>query len=187
MLPLVGMHPDNMFVYDSKGLLHTQRENVPEYKRKFCTQKENTPLKEALKGADIVIGLAGAHLIDREDILNLAPRPIILALSNPTPEADPSLVRQLRPDAILCTGRSDISNQVNNIVAFPYLLKSLVVTRTRYPTNEIKWRMAQMIAQITRDSGPDELIPTSLDPRLKNITDMLIEYLRSLSEKDTHA
>lgn len=187
MLPLVGMNPDNMFVYDSKGLLHTQRENVPEYKRKFCTQKENTPLKEALKGADIVIGLAGANLMDREDLLNLAPHPIILALSNPTPEADPSLVRQLRPDAILCTGRSDVSNQVNNIVAFPYLLKSLVVTRTRYPTNEIKWRMAQMIAQITRDSGPDELIPTSLDPRLKNITDMLIEYLRLLSEKDTHA
>jgi malate dehydrogenase (oxaloacetate-decarboxylating)(NADP+) len=90
------------------------------------------------------------------------------------------LVRQSRRDAILCTGRSDISNQVNNIVAFPYLLKSLVQTRTTVLTTAIKWQMAQIIAQISRDDGPDALVPRSLDPRLKNLTEMMIEYIHSI-------
>ena len=177
MLPLVGLQPKNMFVFDTKGLIHANRKDLPEHKKIFCTQENTVSLQEALTGADIVIGLAGPHLLNQSDILRLAPSPIIFALSNPTPEVDPALVRQHRQDAILCTGRSDVSNQVNNIVAFPYLLKSLVATRTNILTRDIKWQMAQMIAQITRDGGTDELIPRSLYPRLKNLTEMLIEYI----------
>lgn len=179
MLPLLGILKENIFVYDRQGLIYNGRADVPSHKQDFCTQNSNVSMKDAFKNANIIIGVSGPNLMDSEDLLNLAPNPLILALSNPIPEVDPTLVKQLRPDAILCTGRSDLKNQVNNLVAFPYLLKSLVQTRTIVPTADIKWHMSLMIAQLSSEMGSEELIPTSLDPRLKMLTELMVAYIKS--------
>lgn len=182
MLPRLGIKHANVFVFDRSGLIYEQRPDLTESKKIFATQSTPLSLKEALQGADIVIGLSGPNLIDASDLKALAPKPLILALSNPIPEVDPMLVKQLRPDAILCTGRSDLENQVNNVVAFPYLLKSMVETRTTKLSLDLKWHMAVMIAQIATQGG-QHLIPRALDPRLKNLTEMMIHYIESTQKK----
>lgn len=177
LLPL-GIHPENIFAYDRQGLIHQGREAVSEHKKIFRTQHENISMKDAFKGADIIIGVSSPNLITADDLKNLAPKPIILALSNPIPEVDPELVKQVRPDVLLCTGSSKYSNQVNNIVSFPYLLKGLITTRTIVLTSEIKWQMAELIAKLSQDSGSEEVIPKALDPRLHALSDQMIAFLK---------
>lgn len=183
MLSMLGIDATRIFVFDRSGLIYKGRPDLPATKEIFATQSHPLSLKEAFQGADVVIGLSGPNLMDAEDLQALASNPLILALSNPTPEVDPSLVKQLRPDAILCTGRSDLENQVNNVVAFPYLLKSMVETRTVALSREIKWNMALMIAHIATQQEGKQLIPRALDPRLKNLTEMLIHYIKSSTAK----
>lgn len=179
MLTSLGIQKKNIRVYDRSGHIHNGRENLPDHKKEFCAQDENITLKDSFINTDIVIGVSGPDLMNKDDLMALAPNALIFALSNPNPEIDPSMVSKHRPDIILCTGRSDLKNQVNNLVAFPYLLKSLVQTRTIVPDSDVKLKMAELIAGLSADAGADELIPKGLDPRLKNLTEMMVSYLQS--------
>ena len=121
LLETYGLKKNNTFVFDSQGLL-TQERNLDVYKEPWA-KHEDISFSQALKGADVFLGLSKGDLLTENDLANLAPNPIILALANPEPEVLPSIVNKVRRDAYIGTGRSDFSNQVNNVLCFPYIFR----------------------------------------------------------------
>jgi len=124
LLVSMGMRLENITILDSVGVVFEGRtERMDEYKARFATDTENRTLAEAIAGTDIFLGLSVAGILKPEMLASMAESPIIMALSNPTPEILPELALEVRPDAILATGRSDYPNQVNNVLCFPYLFR----------------------------------------------------------------
>src|SRR5688572_28821387 len=178
----LGAKKENIIMCDSKGVLNKDRQGLDDIKKQFVTEKKVATLQEAMKGADLFVGLSVADAITPEDLNNMASDPIVFALSNPDPEIDYHLARKTRKDAILATGRSDHPNQVNNVLGFPYIFRGALDVRATEINEEMKLAAVHAIADLAKEPVPDMvvkaygadkmqfgreyLIPKPLDPRL---------------------
>ncbi|UJW83901.1 NADP-dependent malic enzyme [Devosia sp. SL43] len=180
MLIAVGATRENIWIADSKGLVTKARHNnVDRWRGAFAQQSDKTELSEVMAGADIYVGLSKAGALKPEMMKDMAPNPLILALSNPIPEIMPELAREARPDAMICTGRSDYPNQVNNVLCFPFLFRGALDCGATVINEEMKAAAAHAIARLAHEPGleasahgvpaifgPDYLIPNPFDQRL---------------------
>jgi malate dehydrogenase (oxaloacetate-decarboxylating)(NADP+) len=180
MLIAVGATRENIWIADSKGLVTKARHNnVDRWRGAFAQQSDATELSEVMAGADIYVGLSKAGALKPEMMKDMAPNPLILALSNPIPEIMPELAREARPDAMICTGRSDYPNQVNNVLCFPFLFRGALDCGATVINEEMKAAAAHAIARLAHEPGleasahgvpaifgPDYLIPNPFDQRL---------------------
>lgn len=180
MLIAVGAKRENIWIADSKGLVTKARHNnVDRWRGAFAQHTEATELSEVMAGADIYVGLSKAGALKPEMMKDMAENPLILALSNPIPEIMPELAKETRPDALVCTGRSDYPNQVNNVLCFPFLFRGALDCGATVINEEMKAAAAHAIAQLAHEPGleatahgvpaifgADYLIPNPFDQRL---------------------
>jgi len=169
-------------VIDRKGVIHTGRGELEPNKARFARDTELRTLSEAMAGADVFLGLSSAGLVSREMVASMAERPVILALANPTPEILPDEVEAVRDDAIVCTGRSDYPNQVNNVLCFPFIFRGALDVGATTINREMEIACAHAVAELTQaeaaddvarayggqtlNFGPKYVIPRPFDPRL---------------------
>jgi len=165
LLQAMGLNQKNVLMYDSKGLLHRKRRDLNAEKQRYAHPARDIKLADAFKGADIFLGLSGPNSVEPAWVKTMAPRPIILALANPTPEIMPERVQEVRDDAIIATGRSDYPNQVNNVLCFPYMFRGALDVQAREINKDMLVAAANAIAKIGRDSSA-ELLPTVWNPQL---------------------
>jgi len=182
LIKAMGVKSDNALLCDSKGVIHTGRENLNQWKAAHAVETDKRTLAEALDGADCFLGLSVAGALTKEMVASMAGEPIIFAMANPDPEILPEDVRAVRDDAIVATGRSDYPNQVNNVLGFPYIFRGALDVRARTINEEMKIAAAQALAALAKEDVPDEVaaayhgarpsfgkdyvIPSPFDPRL---------------------
>jgi malate dehydrogenase (oxaloacetate-decarboxylating)(NADP+) len=178
----LGAKLENVVMCDSKGVINNARTGLDETKKYFATSRTITTLQEAMKGADVFVGLSIADILTPDDLKAMSKDPIVFALANPNPEIDYDLAKQSRPDVILATGRSDYPNQVNNVLGFPYIFRGALDVRATEINEEMKLAAVHALAKLAKESVPDMvvkaygtdiikfgreyLIPKPLDPRL---------------------
>ena len=179
----LGVSPDNIIVTDGAGVIYKGRkERMDPYKEKYATDKNARTLAEAIKGADIFLGLSVGGVLKKEIVATMAGQPIILALANPDPEILPEDIREVRSDAIIATGRSDYPNQVNNVLCFPFIFRGALDVGATTINEEMKIACVHALADFAlRDPsdlvsaiypqenlcfGPNYIIPKPFDPRL---------------------
>ena len=182
LMKAAGVKPENTIICDRQGVIYPGRDNVSQWQAAHATQTPHRTLAEAMVGADVVLGLSAKGAITKEMVASMAPNPIIFAMANPDPEITPEDVKSVRSDAIIATGRSDYVNQVNNVLAFPYLFRGALDVRARQINHDMKIACAHALAALAREDVPDEvaaayrgrklkfgpeyIIPTPFDPRL---------------------
>ncbi|QKX02627.1 malic enzyme-like NAD(P)-binding protein [Wolbachia endosymbiont of Dirofilaria (Dirofilaria) immitis] len=171
---------------DKKGVIYKDRkEDMNKWKEKYATDTKERSLLDAIKDADVFIGLSVKNVLNEEMLKSMSKDPIIFALANPDPEVRPELAKAVRPDAIIATGRSDYNNQVNNVMGFPYIFRGALDVHATVINNEMKIAAADAIAKLAHKPVPDEIsaaygnrkmgygreyiIPTPFDPRLISI------------------
>jgi malate dehydrogenase (oxaloacetate-decarboxylating)(NADP+) len=178
----LGLKKENLIMCDSKGVIHKGRPGLDESKLAFATDRKVNTLQEAVKGADVFVGLSVADILTPEDVLAMAKDPIVFALANPNPEIAYDLAKKTRPDLIMGTGRSDHPNQVNNVLGFPYIFRGALDVRATEINEEMKLAAVHALSALAREPVPDivfqaygidkiqfgreYLIPKPLDPRL---------------------
>lgn len=123
MLNELGASKDNIYLVDHQGVIHSDRADLNKYKAMFACKTDKRTLEDAIKDADVFIGLSGANLLSAELLKSMAPKPIVFACSNPDPEINYELAHATRNDIIFATGRSDYPNQINNVLAFLYIFR----------------------------------------------------------------
>ncbi|MBU0457765.1 MAG: malic enzyme-like NAD(P)-binding protein [Nanoarchaeota archaeon] len=175
----LGLNIKNIFMFDSKGLI-TKERDVNKYKAKFA-QEEKLSLEEALKGADVFIGVSKAGLLTKEMVRSMAKKPIVFAMANPDPEITYDDGKSAVPDIILATGRSDYPNQVNNVLGFPFIFRGALDVRATSITKNMKLAAVRSLAKLAHEPvpkevnevygkefifGPDYIIPKPFDPRV---------------------
>jgi malate dehydrogenase (oxaloacetate-decarboxylating)(NADP+) len=185
LLISLGARRDNIFMIDREGVIHVGRQDLNTYKFAFAIETDKRTLADALKGADVFIGVSGPRLMTAEMLKSMADKPIVFALSNPDPEIMPDIAYQVRNDVIIATGRSDYPNQVNNVLCFPFLFRGALDVRARCINEEMLMAAVHAIREIAKEPipaevfkayagiehlsfGPQYIIPTPLDPRLIN-------------------
>ena len=178
-----GVPHENVTMCDRKGVIYRGRpEGIDQWKSRHAIETKDRTLADAIKGADVVLGLSAAGAFTQEMIKSMAKNPIIFACANPEPEIRPEKVLEIRDDAIIATGRSDYPNQVNNLIGFPYIFRGALDVRAKTINEEMKVAAAQAIAKLAREDVPDEvvaayggdrphygknyIIPSTFDPRL---------------------
>ncbi len=183
LLVSFGVVREHIIVCDLFGVVYQGRlEEMDPYKAVYASDTACRTLTEALDGADMFLGLSAGKVVSAEMVAKMAPRPLILAMANPEPEIRPELVRTVRDDAIIATGRSDYPNQVNNVLCFPFIFRGALDVGATTINEEMKQACARAIAQIARAEasdvvltaygadqmafGPEHIIPKPFDPRL---------------------
>ncbi|MBC7637085.1 MAG: NADP-dependent malic enzyme [Acetobacteraceae bacterium] len=182
LLVAMGVQADNVTLTDIKGVVHAGRDGLDDRMRRYARETDARTLEDVLDGADLFLGLSAPRVLKAEWLSKLAPRPMILALANPEPEIQPSLVRAARPDAIIATGRSDFPNQVNNVLCFPFIFRGALDVGATTINDAMKLAAVEAIAELARVEasevvaaayggaapvfGPDYIIPKPFDPRL---------------------
>ncbi len=154
----IGVQRENISMVDSKGIVTKARleaGELNEYKAPFAHDREAGDLADALRGADVMLGLSRGGLVTKEMVATMADKPIIFALANPTPEITPEEILEVREDAIIATGRSDYSNQVNNVLGFPYIFRGALDVRARDITQGMKMAATHALAQLAKEPVPD--------------------------------
>ena len=180
-----GVKNENIIMCDSKGIIYKGRKNVDQFKSAFATNTKLRTLEEAMKNADVFLGLSAKNVVSKEMIKSMAANPIIFACANPDPEIKPEIINEVRSDAIVATGRSDYPNQVNNLIGFPYIFRGALDVRAKVINEEMKVSAAKAIASLAREDVPDEvvsayggdrpkygkeyIIPSTFDPRLISV------------------
>ena len=179
----LGVKKENIFMFDSKGLLHESRKNsLDENKRFFMQKGSNLSLHEAFKKADVFLGLSKGGIVNEQMIKSMSKNPIVFALANPNPEIEYDLALRTRDDVIMATGRSDHPNQVNNVLGFPYIFRGALDVRATKINEAMKLAAVKAIALLAKEPVPDvvneaydaksisfgrtQIIPKPLDPRL---------------------
>ena len=154
----LGVDPTRVTMCDSKGILTRERLDAGElnqYKAEFAQDRAAGDLRDALVGADVLLGLSRGGLVDASMVASMAPRPIVFALANPNPEITPEEVRSVRSDAIIATGRSDYPNQVNNVLGFPYIFRGALDVRASDITAGMKMAATHSLADLAKEPVPD--------------------------------
>ncbi len=183
LLVTLGVKRENVTVCDREGVVYTGREvEMDDRKAQYAVDTEARTLGEVIAGADVFLGVSAPNVLKPEMVKAMADRPIILALANPVPEIMPDAAREVRPDALIATGRSDYPNQVNNVLCFPYIFRGALDVGATAINDEMKMACVHAIAELARMEasdvsaaayggqlprfGPDYLIPQPFDPRL---------------------
>ncbi len=183
LLVMLGAPVENIWVTDIKGLVYEGRvEEMDEIKARYVKKTDARTLGEVIEGADVFLGLSAGGVLKPEMVAKMAAKPVIMALANPTPEILPEKVKEVRDDAIICTGRSDYPNQVNNVLCFPFIFRGALDVGATTITEEMKMAAVKAIAELARAEqsevaaraygekvasfGPEYLIPNPFDPRL---------------------
>ncbi|KYG65486.1 NAD-binding malic protein [Bdellovibrio bacteriovorus] len=157
----LGARRENIIMCDSQGVIYKGRTNgMNKYKEFFASETEARTLSEALRGADVFVGLSVAGALTPEMLKDMAKDPIIFAMANPEPEITPDKARAARPDAIIATGRSDYPNQVNNVLGFPSIFRGALDTRSTQINEEMKLAAVQALAKLAREDVPDNVSAT---------------------------
>lgn len=172
----------NIIMLDSKGVIHTKRENLTPEKMDFAIDTDARTLADAMKGADMFLGLSQAGVLHKDMVASMAPNPIIFALANPTPEIMPEIAHSVRDDIMMGTGRSDYPNQVNNVLGFPFIFRGALDVRATKITENMKIAAADALAKLAEEEvpsavtaayngkeikfGKDYIIPKPFDPRV---------------------
>ena len=178
----LGVKLENIFMFDSKGLLHKKRTDIDEMKALFAVHEKEISFEDAFKKADVFLGLSRAGLVSKEMIASMAKDPIVFALANPDPEISYQEASSVRKDIIMATGRSDNPNQVNNVLGFPFIFRGALDVRATTINEEMKLAAVKAIAALAKETIPEEvleaygeknisfgreqIIPKPLDPRL---------------------
>jgi len=178
----LGVKLENIFMFDSKGLLHKKRTDIDEMKALFAVHEKALSIEDAFKKADVFLGLSRAGLVSKEMIASMAKDPIVFALANPDPEISYQEASSVRKDIIMATGRSDNPNQVNNVLGFPFIFRGALDVRATTINEEMKLAAVKAIAALAKETipeevleaygeknisfGRDQIIPKPLDPRL---------------------
>tara|TARA_Y100001970_G_scaffold48623_1_gene61668 strand:+ start:2399 stop:4687 length:2289 start_codon:yes stop_codon:yes gene_type:complete len=182
LLKKTGVPQNNITMLDSKGVLYKGRDNLNQWKSAHAIETKNRTLDQAIKNADVFLGLSSKSILSKKMVKKMAKNPIIFACANPDPEITPEEVEEVRDDAIVATGRSDYPNQVNNLIGFPYIFRGALDVRAKTINEEMKIAAANAIAALAREDVPDEvvaamggerpkygkeyIIPSTFDPRL---------------------
>ncbi|MBC8145057.1 MAG: NADP-dependent malic enzyme [bacterium] len=155
---LLGARRENIYMCDSKGLIHRKRDDLNKYKEEFANGDVHATLGDVMVDADVLIGLSQAGVVTREMVASMASRPIVFAMSNPDPEITWEDATSVRDDIIMATGRSDYPNQVNNVLGFPFIFRGALDVRARAINDEMKLAAAHALAQLAREDVPDSVI-----------------------------
>jgi malate dehydrogenase (oxaloacetate-decarboxylating)(NADP+) len=182
LLMAAGAKHDNIFMLDSKGVIHTGRTDLGKHKARFAVDTNARTLDDVIADADVFVGLSGPDLLSPQQLLKMAPKPIVFAGSNPDPEIRPELALATRDDLIIATGRSDYPNQVNNVLGFPFIFRGALDVRASEINLAMKMAAVQALREITKEPVPDSvvaaygnkplsfgreyIIPKPTDPRL---------------------
>ena len=180
-----GVKSENITMCDSKGVIYKGRKNIDQFKSAHAIDTKLRTLEEAIKDADVFLGLSAKDVVSKDMIKSMANNPIIFACANPDPEIKPELIQEVRSDAIIATGRSDYPNQVNNLIGFPYIFRGALDVRAKEINEDMKVAAAKAIALLARENVPDEvvsayggdrprygkeyIIPSTFDPRLISV------------------
>lgn len=178
----LGAKRENVWMFDSKGMIHSKREDLDDRKKRFAVDCQPLSLVEAFTNADVFIGLSKGNVVTKEMVKKMAPRPIVFAMANPDPEISWEDATSAREDIIMATGRSDYPNQVNNVLGFPYIFRGALDVRAKQINEAMKLAAVHALAELTRTPvpdivnmaynenaiafGPTYIIPKPLDPRL---------------------
>ena len=177
-----GAQREQIYMLDTKGVIHTRRDNLNEYKKLFANNTDKRTLEDAIDGADVFVGVSGPNLLTAEHVKMMAANPVIFACSNPDPEIKPELAHEARKDLIIATGRSDYPNQVNNVLCFPFIFRGALDVRARTINDEMKIAAVHAIRALAKEEvpqavldasgvsslvfGKEYIIPKPMDPRL---------------------
>jgi malate dehydrogenase (oxaloacetate-decarboxylating)(NADP+) len=180
-----GVKNKNITVLDRKGVIYKGRNNLNQWKSAHAIETKDRNLAEAIKNADVFLGLSAKGVLSKAMVKSMAKNPIIFACANPDPEITPEEISEVRDDAIVATGRSDYPNQVNNLIGFPYIFRGALDVRAKTIIEEMKVAAAHSIAALAREDVPDEvaaamggerpkygkeyIIPSTFDPRLISV------------------
>ena len=193
----LGARLENIVMLDSKGVISKDRTNLNEQKRYFATSRTDIhTLEEAIKGADVFLGLSRGNVLSKDMVRSMAPSPIVFALANPVPEISYEDAMDSRPDVLMATGRSDYPNQINNVIGFPYIFRGALDTGATAINEEMKLAAVRAIADIAKQPvpdvvneayhvnnltfGPSYFIPKPVDPRL--ITEVSMAVAKAAME-----
>ena len=181
----IGVAKKNITMIDTKGVIYRGRKNLNQWKSKYAIDTKDRDLSDAIKNADVFLGLSAKGVLSKEMVKKMSKDPIIFACANPDPEITPEEIEEVRDDAIIATGRSDYPNQVNNLVGFPYIFRGALDVRSKTINEEMKIAAAKAIANLAREDVPDEvvaamggerphygkdyIIPSTFDPRLISV------------------
>lgn len=193
----LGARLENIVMVDSKGVISKTRTDLNEQKRYFATDRTDIhTLEEAIKGADVFLGLSKGNVLSQDMVRSMAPSPIVFALANPTPEISYEDAMAARPDVLMATGRSDYPNQINNVIGFPYIFRGALDTQAKAINEEMKIAAVHAIANLAKQPvpdvvneayhvnnfsfGPEYFIPKPVDPRL--ITEVSCAVARAAME-----
>ena len=193
----LGARLENIVMLDSKGVISKARTDLNEQKRYFATDRTDIhTLEEAIKGADVFLGLSKGNVLSQDMVRSMAPSPIVFALANPTPEISYEDAMSARPDVLMATGRSDYPNQINNVIGFPYIFRGALDTQAKAINEEMKIAAVHAIANLAKQPvpdvvneayhvnnfsfGPEYFIPKPVDPRL--ITEVSCAVARAAME-----
>ncbi|MDY7116995.1 malic enzyme-like NAD(P)-binding protein [Halomonas sp. SSL-5] len=182
LLVSCGARAENIYMLDRKGVIHSGREDLNQYKAMFAVDTDKRTLGDAIDGADVFLGLSGPNLLSPEQLKKMAPNPVVFACSNPDPEIHPELAHETRDDVIMATGRSDYPNQVNNVLCFPFIFRGALDVRATRINEEMKVAAVHALKDLAREPVPSEvleayemesmsfgrdyIIPTPVDVRL---------------------
>ena len=180
-----GVPQKNITMIDRKGVIYRGRENLNQWKSSHAIETNDRTLEDAIKNADVFLGLSAKGALTKEMVKKMAKNPIIFACANPDPEITPEEIEEVRNDAIIATGRSDYPNQVNNLIGFPYIFRGALDVRSKTINEEMKVAAAHAIANLAKQDVPDEvvaamggerphygkeyIIPSTFDPRLISV------------------
>lgn len=178
----LGARPENFCVFDIKGPLHKERDDLEDFKKRFANAKPDVTLDKAMKDADVFLGLSVGNVVTAEMVKSMAKNPIVFAMANPDPEIGWNEATAVRKDLIMATGRSDYPNQVNNVLGFPYIFRGALDVRATQINEAMKLAAVHALADLAKSPvpdivnlaynektitfGPDYIIPKPLDPRL---------------------
>jgi malate dehydrogenase (oxaloacetate-decarboxylating)(NADP+) len=183
MFMRMGVQRENLVFVDRAGVIHRGRDqDMNPYKVEFAADTTARTLADAMAGADVFVGLSVGGLVNEAMLRSMAPRPIVFAMANPDPEIDYETAKRARPDVIMATGRSDLPNQVNNVLGFPFIFRGALDVRARVINDEMKMAAAHALAALAREDvpdsvrqsyggvplrfGPEYVIPKPFDPRV---------------------
>ena len=182
LLVSLGAAIENIYMIDRKGVIHSGRDDLNEHKAVFASETDKRTLADAMKGADVFVGLSGPNLLQPAELKLMAENPVVFACSNPDPEISPELAHAARPDVIMATGRSDYPNQVNNVLCFPFIFRGALDVRASRINDEMKMAAVHAIRELAKEPVPayiteaygglemefgrDYIIPKPMDVRL---------------------
>src|SRR5919112_1723564 len=185
LIKAMGVKGDHVIMCDRKGVIYKGRTDIDQWKSAHAVETDRRTLTEALKGADVFLGLSAANVVSKDMVKAMAKEPIIFAMANPDPEIWPPDAYEARPDAIIATGRSDFPNQVNNVLGFPFIFRGALDVRATAINDAMKIAAAEALAELAREPVPEEvaaayggrsqsfgrdyIIPAPFDPRLMEV------------------